>query len=291
MLVKEMEILYNSSMSGLDKENNNGKKGDGAKKWNKSLLIVVPTGLFIVRLVCYFISGFKHPKWDKFNKVAAILTPIFTSILSILWTWFFTKPGFIEKIGNYIWGLFFDRVITTKEVQPYYKQIGDRIIEAQRERNFYGAIYPTRSAMFNHKKLYKEPGKKITYISMSGEYLSNDCKEVLEQLENKKIIIFVLNPLSDCAKKRVDELKKSNNGYNLVKDVKATVERFYDIINSGEFTAKKYNDFQLYQYDSLPYMSGVVFEREEGKVEYYRGCCKTSVLQQQPLKNARFVRL
>jgi hypothetical protein len=24
---------------------------------------------------------------------------------------------------------------------------------------------------------------------------------------------------------------------------------------------------------------------------FYRGCCKTSVLQQQPLKNARFVRL
>jgi hypothetical protein len=197
--------------------------------------------------------------------MAIILTPIFTSIFTILWTRFFAKPGFIKEIGNYIWGLFFAHTITTGRVQSYYKEIGDRIIQVQREENFYDVIYEDRTDMFGGKKLYQELGESITYICLSVDHLSQEGElpKVMKELKNKNISIYVLDALSGCAQSRNNEF----DDLNLPEYIKTSVFRFADALE--KYSGKDYKEFNIYKYDNVPYLTGVILKKSEKDVEYY----------------------
>lgn len=230
--------------------------------------------VWLIGLILSLLYKSESKGWTLFHDLWSPLSAGPTVLFTIAFPK--VKSNVIEKIGDCIrevlgkkWDSFFTAVLEKNDVRLYEK-IGDRIIEAQRKKNFYDVIYPTRNEMFNHKKLYKVPGKSITYISMSGAFLSADREGLLEQLGNKKISIYVLNPLSDCVKKRIDELHPLKNDYRLFDDIIQTVERFNEIVQSPDFKVKAYtHDFKVYMYDSLPYMSGAILEKEENNFEYY----------------------
>ncbi|MDR2517305.1 MAG: hypothetical protein LBC88_08010, partial [Spirochaetaceae bacterium] len=163
-LVKEYKDTYSSGMNGLTRENNNEEKEDGTKKRNKRLFIVaivstvVWSVVFGIFFILKFISGQSSTKWDLFLNGWSMLLGLPVHC----WAMYVKNSSFIEKIGNYLWKLFFDRAISTKEVQPYYEEIGNRIIVAQRGEKFYDAIYKNRTDMFDNKKLYQESGTSIT---------------------------------------------------------------------------------------------------------------------------------
>jgi len=92
--------------------------------------------------------------------------------------------------------------------------------------------------------------------------------EVEKALATKDIDIYLLNPESNIAKSRETELTKNNdtNHKLLIENIKTARKIFAQ--NAGAFKNKEHK-FTVYQYDTIPYFSGVIVQNTKNNYEFY----------------------
>jgi hypothetical protein len=251
------------------------------KNSHRSLFLIISAVLCFVCLALLILSDIFG--WIVFHDVMAYIMPVSTALVPIALN--NEKSEFIQMIADRIripltnkWDEFFKESFENDSVTPHLKELGNCIKETL-QKSFYNRAYATRQEMFEDRlkeeSLLKKSGKTITFLSLAGKFPSalDHIRDIMDELENKNITIYVLDPSSPCAIQREREFANYGKKTNFIQDIVDNVDYLNKELQKRVKQAKENNvdlkDFKLFRYEYFLSMTGVIFDIDDKQSEYY----------------------
>jgi len=203
---------------------------------------------------------------DKKHKI--LFSGIITAVLAFITFLVYDEKHFIKSNISLTFtgaalGFFFSVLFENN----YYKEIAEKIIENLKSHlyKFFDDIFPIRENS-EGKQFLSASCEKLIYICISGKKLIDFKEKIKEALETKEITIYLLDPHSDLAEKREEELENEPDRIKLRREICNSIKDFADFTRKDIKNTNK--TFKIYKYNMIPYFSAVILENKNIK-EYF----------------------